>query len=136
MLSRPERVLSVPLFLVGMTLLGAVAPLFAAESTTGSDAASQTQDASRAPAPMCLNVANIGRTSVPDMQHLVFHMRDGTVWENTLTRSCAGLTYSPWAWAVRGASQVCANTQRLRVLQTGVICTLGEFAPPRPGTKD
>ena len=133
---RTERARSVPIFLVGMTLLGAVAPLFAAESTTRSDTATQTKDVGQAPAPMCLNVANIGRTSVPDAQHLVFYMRDGTVWENTLTRTCAGLNYSPWAWAVRGPSQVCANTQRLRVLQTGVTCTLGEFAPPRPEKKE
>jgi hypothetical protein len=134
MLSRPERARSVPFFIVGMTLLGAVAPLFAAEGPT--DAATQTTDANKASAPMCLEVADIRRTNAPDGQHLLFYMRDGKVWENTLTRSCAGLTSNSWTWVVRGPLRVCANTHTLRVFQTNVICRIGDFAPPRPDSKD
>ena len=134
MLSRPGRARSVPFFAVGMTLLGAVAPLFAAESTT--DAVTETPDAKQATAPMCLEVANIRRTNAPDSQHLVFYMRDGKVWENTLPRTCAGLTSNSWTWVVRGPLRVCANTHRLRVFQNNVICAIGDFAPPRPDSKD
>jgi hypothetical protein len=134
MLSRPKRARSVPCFIVGITALGVIAPLFAAEGAA--DTATQTPDASQAPAPMCLEVANIRRTNAPDSQHLVFYMRDGKVWENTLPRTCAGLTSNSWTWVVRGPLRVCANTHRLRIFQNNVICAIGDFAPPRPDTKN
>ena len=134
MRSRSERARLAPFFIVGITLLGAVVPLLAAESTTGT--AEPTTDAGQEAPPMCINVADIRRTNAPDPQHLVFYMRSGKIWENTLTRSCAGLTSNRWTWVVRSPIRVCANAHRIRVFQTNLICTIGDFATPRPESKD
>jgi hypothetical protein len=47
------------------------------------------------PPKVCLNVRNIQRTETPDDRTILFHMRDGKVWQNRLRQNCPQLRYSP-----------------------------------------
>lgn len=78
-------------------------------------------------APICLNSDNIEGHSSPDGKTILFHMRDGSTWRNTLQGNCSGLRYRGFIWNLHGSNQVCERTQALRVIGTGEICVLGKF---------
>lgn len=87
----------------------------------------------QAPAPpaghVCLSLREIQRTETPDDHTILFHMRDGKIWRNTLKQNCPMLRISPWAQVLPNGEMVCGNQQFIHVLQTGNTCTLGEFTP-------
>ncbi len=76
----------------------------------------------------CLNVRDIQRTEVQDDRTILFHMRDGKVWQNRLRQICPMLKTSPWTQVLHD-NQVCANQQFIHVIRTGDMCSLGEFSP-------
>ncbi len=80
------------------------------------------------PASVCLNVRNIQRTEVQDDRTILFHMRDGKVWQNRLRRVCPMLKTSPYTQVLHN-DQVCSNQQFIHVTQTGDTCALGDFTP-------
>ena len=80
------------------------------------------------PASVCLNVRDIQRTETPDDRTILFHMRDGKVWRNTLKTVCPMLKFSSFT-EVLNTDQVCANQQFIRVTLTGDQCVLGDFTP-------
>jgi len=86
----------------------------------------------QAPAPpgasVCLNVRNVQRTEVQDDRTILFHMRDGKVWQNRLRQLCPMLKTSPWTQVLH-SDQICANQQFIHVTQTGNTCSLGDFTP-------
>ena len=75
---------------------------------------------------LCINANNIQRTEVQDDQTILFHMRDGRVWQNRLRRVCPMLKTSPYTQVLH-SDQVCANQQFIHVTQTGDTCALGDF---------
>ena len=79
----------------------------------------------------CLNVQDIQRTEVQDDRTILFHMRDGKVWQNRLRQICPMLKTSPWTQVLH-SNQVCANQQFIHVIQTGDMCSLGDFSPASP----
>ena len=81
------------------------------------------------PGRVCLNLRDIQRTETPDDRTIVFHMRDGKIWRNTLRQNCPMLRTSPYTQVIHGGDMVCANQQFIHVMQTGNTCTLGEFTP-------
>jgi hypothetical protein len=84
--------------------------------------------------PRCLRIYDITQTKALDPQTILFRMRDGRVWLNSLHGSCPGLKYDGFEYATT-ASDICANMQSIHVLETRQTCLLGEFspyAPPRP----
>jgi len=87
----------------------------------------------QAPAPnpghVCLSIREVQRTETPDDRTIVFHMRDGKIWRNTLKQNCPMLRTSPYTQVLHNGDMVCANQQFIHVMQTGNTCTLGEFAP-------
>jgi hypothetical protein len=84
---------------------------------------------------VCLNGTDIEYTQTPNDQTVVFHMRDGKVWRNTLKTPCPNLKFEhAFSETIRGG-QICANQQIIRVQQTGNFCALGDFtliSSPRP----
>jgi hypothetical protein len=84
---------------------------------------------------VCLNGPDITYTQTPNDQTVVFHMRDGKVWRNTLRTPCPNLKFQhAFSEPIRSA-QICANQQIIRVQQTGNFCALGDFTligSPRP----
>ncbi len=87
----------------------------------------------QAPAPnpgrVCLNIRDVQRTETPDDRTILFHMRNGKIWRNTLKQVCPMLTTSPYTQVLRNGDLVCANQQFIEVNLTGNTCMLGEFTP-------
>jgi hypothetical protein len=77
--------------------------------------------------PVCINGTDIESTSVPDDNTIVYHLRNGQVWKNTLKATCPNLKFEHAFTEVIRASQICANAQMIRVHETGSICALGDF---------
>jgi hypothetical protein len=109
---------------MNLTTLFAVAALLAVSS-----APAQAQAAATRPANVCLNVRDIQRTETPDDRTVLFHMRDGKVWRNTLKTACPMLKVSPFTQVLHGGDLVCSNQQFIHVTLTGDDCVLGEFTP-------
>lgn len=86
-----------------------------------------------AAAPICLYTDRIENTSIPDARTIDFHMRDGTVWRNTLRNACPDLKWWGFVYVIHGPEEVCENLQAIRVLHTGETCLLGTFTklPPK-----
>jgi len=82
---------------------------------------------------VCLQLREVQRTETPDDRTILFHMRDGKTWRNTLKQNCPMLRTSPWAQVLQNGEMVCSNQQFIHVLQTGNTCTLGEFTPDAVG---
>src|SRR5690242_16160455 len=80
---------------------------------------------------VCLNVRDIQRTEVANDRTIVFHMRDGAVWRNTLKTVCPMLKVSSFT-EVLTTDMVCGNQQIIHVALTGNSCVLGDFTPVTP----
>jgi hypothetical protein len=75
---------------------------------------------------LCISARNIQRTEVQDDRTIIFHMRDGSVFQNRLRQICPMLKTSPYTQVLH-SDQVCANQQFIHVTQTGDTCALGDF---------
>src|SRR5689334_15368214 len=86
-------------------------------------------------APVCLYTYRIENTTVPNARTILFHMKDGSVWRNTLRNACPDLRFRGFVYVDRGSLyKICANLDTVRVIDTGEACMLGPFtqdAPPR-----
>lgn len=83
--------------------------------------------------PVCLHPFwtqqdTINHTHVLDPRHVLFYMRDGKVWLNTLKGPCPGLMFHGFSF-VTAQDDVCANSTPIRVVESGETCTLGPFTP-------
>ena len=84
----------------------------------------------------CITVQDIRNTEQQDNgRALMFTMKDGTQWRNTLKSACPDLKFNGFAWVIH-SDTVCENAQSFRVLDSGEICVLGKFeklapTPPR-----
>ena len=85
---------------------------------------------------VCLAPAWINNTEIVDDNTILFKMKDGKMWKNTLQDKCFGLKIEGgFAYEVRGDS-ICGNQQIIHVLRTHSICSLGEFTPYTPPPKE
>ena len=105
-----------------------IATLAAAALLLASSAAVAVEAPVASPANVCLNVRNIQRTEIQDDRTILFHMRDGKVWQNRLRRVCPMLKTSSYTQVLHN-DQVCSNQQFIHVTQTGDTCALGDFTP-------
>lgn len=78
---------------------------------------------------ICLPTYYIDHTTIPDDQTILFTMRDGKVWRNTLQHSCPGLAYQGGFTYAISYDEICANAVDIVVLQQNTRCKLGEFTP-------
>ena len=86
---------------------------------------------------ICINTRDI-TSSKPDKDgsSILFKMRDGTQWRNTLQGRCPDLAYEGFAWSVRNPdNSVCENEESLKVLQSAEVCQLGKFEKVTPMPK-
>jgi hypothetical protein len=85
--------------------------------------------------PSCVSPRDIQSTTPISDREIVFRMRNGKIWKNTLSANCPGLKFEGgFSWTIRGDT-VCANLQTIEVLRRGNACLLGEFSaytPPAP----
>ena len=77
---------------------------------------------------ICLNVTEIRSSQAVDNRTIVYRMKDGKVWRNTLATPCPELvSFSAGAYSqVLHTDYLCANTQEITV-KSGMVCRLGEF---------
>ena len=88
-------------------------------------------------APVCLETFRIQGTSVPNPHTIIFHMKDGSSWRNTLKNSCPDLKFWGFVYSDRSAmNEICDNQTSVKVINSGQICMLGAFTkePPVPHT--
>jgi hypothetical protein len=76
----------------------------------------------------CLRSMDIDHTSVPDARTILFHMKGGRVWKNTLMADCAGLRFHGFIYDASPNGEICGNLQTIRVITTGSVCALGPFS--------
>ena len=103
-------------------------PAFAGAALVLAASAPAEVPAPPASSSVCINARNIQRTEVQDDRTILFHMRDGKVWQNRLRQICPMLKTSPWTQVLHN-DQVCSNQQFIRVIRTGDTCSLGDFTP-------
>jgi anthranilate phosphoribosyltransferase len=77
--------------------------------------------------PICISGTDIESTSTPDDNTIVYHLRNGQVWKNTLKATCPHLKFEHAFTEVIRGGEICANAQMIRVHETGSICALGDF---------
>jgi hypothetical protein len=65
---------------------------------------------------------------VKDAKTIIFYMKDGKAWKNTLWSRCSGLLFSGFAYVTRDG-RICSNMQSIYVLNTHDVCVLGDFTP-------
>lgn len=85
-------------------------------------------------APVCLETYLIDHTHTVDPKTILFYMRDGTIWQNTLQSPCPGLMLHGFVDVVRD-DRICSNMQSIRVLVTQNVCMLGTFTRYTPPAK-
>jgi hypothetical protein len=77
---------------------------------------------------VCLNVTEIQNTQAVDRRTILYRMRDGKVWRNTLAADCPTLVgFSSGGFTqVAHTDFICANSQQIKT-QSGNVCRLGSF---------
>lgn len=87
---------------------------------------------------VCLKTIQIDHTETPDTRTILFFMKNGTAWKNTLRSDCIGLRQNGFIYEPTPPDQVCGNFQTIRAIQTHSVCVLGPFTPyekPKRGEK-
>jgi hypothetical protein len=84
-----------------------------------------------AAAPVCLDTYYIDSSRVVDPQTIIFRMKDGTQWRNTLRAPCKGLMFHGYTYNVH-YTELCGYGQAIRVLVTQEVCSLGDFTKIAP----
>jgi hypothetical protein len=80
-------------------------------------------------APVCFSPREIQSTTPISDREIVFKLRNGKSWKNTLAAKCPGLKFEGgFSWTIHGDT-VCENMQSLTVLRRGNTCLLGKFEP-------
>ena len=84
--------------------------------------------AQNAPNNVCFSVTEIVSTKATDRRTILFRLRDGTVWRNTLITDCPELiAFSAGEFiSVTHAEYICSNRHRITT-QGGKVCRLGPF---------
>ena len=82
---------------------------------------------------VCLNIDlpnAVDHTKTVDASTILFYMRDGKVWKNTLKAPCPGLAFHGFTY-VTHYTELCGN-EGINVIETHEACSLGAFTPYTP----
>lgn len=82
--------------------------------------------------PICLKTNWIDRTTVVNERKILFRMKDGKVYSSELKQPCLGLRFNGFVYTT-SFMEVCGGSQSIRVLNSGQVCTLGNFVPETIG---
>lgn len=81
---------------------------------------------------VCLPVSQIDHTDIVNESAIVFFMKDGKAYMNTMRIPCSSLKMEDGFTYMTDAAEVCSNSQTIRVLRSGNFCELGQFTPFTP----
>lgn len=84
---------------------------------------------------VCLWTYLIDHTSTLDPSTILFHMRNGKIWKNTLPVPCPALKFHGFSFLTQD-EYVCSNMQSIAVIETHEACMLGAFEPYVPAPKE
>jgi hypothetical protein len=101
---------------------------FILASTLALSSAAPVQAQSTPADKVCLNTTEILGTQAVDRRTILYRMRDGKVWRNTLAADCPTLVgFGNGAFTqVAHTDFICANSQHIKT-QGGNVCRLGSF---------
>ncbi len=86
--------------------------------------------------PVCLRSREVLNTTSPNGRTIDFHMRDGSVWRNSLKGDCSDLKFSGFVYVLRGGmDEICSNMIEIHVLRSAQTCRLGDFVKLPPETQ-
>ena len=103
--------------------------LSAAALTLAATAASAQPASVSSSGNVCLKTIQIDRTETPDSRTILFFMKNGSAWKNTLKSDCIGLRQNGFIYGPTPPDQVCGNFQTIRTIETKSVCVLGAFTP-------
>jgi hypothetical protein len=78
---------------------------------------------------VCLQTAQIDHTQILNDTAILFFMKGGKIWLNTMSIPCPSLTMEDGFGYVNDVLEVCSNSQTIRVARSGNFCELGQFTP-------
>ncbi len=90
---------------------------------------------------VCIQTYQIDHTTIPDDNTILFHMKGGRIWKNTLPYRCPDLKFQGGFQYTTDIDEICSNLQTIRVINQGggpflgSVCQLGEFTPYTPPPK-
>ena len=102
---------------------------FMLASTLALSSAAPVQAQSSTPADkVCLNTTEILATQAVDRRTILYRMRDGRVWRNTLPVDCPTLVgFGNGSFTQTAHTDfICANSQHIKT-EGGNVCRLGSF---------
>jgi len=85
---------------------------------------------------VCLQSFLISHTSIPDDSTILYHMKDGKIWKNSLPFACPSLRNEGGFTYTSDAAEICSKLITIRVLRSGIFCEMGQFTPYTPPTAD
>jgi hypothetical protein len=86
-------------------------------------------------ADICLSARDVDHTSVLSDNEILYVMKNGKIWKNTLRKTCPGLRFEHAFSETIVADGICSNRQMITVVNRGTPCFLGAFAPYTPPPK-
>ena len=81
---------------------------------------------------VCLQTSQIDHTDIVNESAIVFFMKDGKAFMNTMRIPCSSLKMEDGFAYTTDAAEVCSNSQTIRVKNSGNFCELGQFTPFTP----
>jgi hypothetical protein len=76
---------------------------------------------------VCLDPQQIRSTQIKDNRTILFQMRNGDVWTNTLVAECPGLKSGQSISQMVTTNRICAFRQSFSSNFSGAMCRLGAF---------
>jgi hypothetical protein len=76
---------------------------------------------------ICIEASRVDHTDAPSDNVILFYMKGGKVWKNTLHHACPGLHFEHAFRQEISSDQICANKQVIHVLNRDIPCFLGDF---------
>ncbi|MEM7017603.1 MAG: hypothetical protein AAF512_09750, partial [Pseudomonadota bacterium] len=78
----------------------------------------------------CVHLLRVDRTKVVDDKTILFYMRNGNIWKNSLPHKCSGLGFEK-SFAYKTSMHQLCNVDTITVLRlphgSGPTCGLGKF---------
>jgi hypothetical protein len=95
-------------------------------------APTDTQPAEVAGNGVCLQTSQIDHTDIVNDSAIVFFMKGGKAYMNTMRIPCSSLKMEDGFAYVNDVPEICSASQTIRVLRSGNFCELGQFTPFDP----
>jgi hypothetical protein len=110
--------------IIGLGVILALVTGAPALAGAGAKAPAQRQAGARS----CISIPHIDHTEILDDSTILFHMKGGKIWKNSLPHKCFSLKFEDGFSYATSLSELC-NTDIIHVIRQGTTCGLGDFVP-------